>query len=118
MPDPVHYDMWDALAAVGIACGSALTTLGGLIGIQKKNGLGVKTAHDKSRAEIRDLQNRCRDLENDVENLQEKVKTQGEVMKEYERKKEAFETLIFAKLDTMGETLVAIRVAVGIAEGR
>lgn len=116
MPEIGGYNIWDAATAVGIAIGSAFVTLGGMLGFQRKNAVGVDTRHDNSRTAIRALQDRCKDLENEVRHLKEKVTDQATLIKEAEAKQDALAKLMFDKLDTMNETLVAIRVALGIAE--
>lgn len=116
MPEPVQYDIWGVAEAVGIAVSAALATLGGMLGIQKKQARSGEDRHDNSRAAIRALQDRCKDLENEVDNLKEKVASQAVMIKEAEHKQETLARLMFEKLDAMNETLIAIRVALGIKE--
>lgn len=116
MPEIGGYNVWDAVAAIGIALSSALATLGGMLGIQRKNGTTADTQNDKNSHAIGELKDRCRDLENEVTHLKETITSQAALIKEAEQKQEALARLMFEKLDKMNETLVAIRIALGIAE--
>lgn len=104
--------------SIGVGIGSALGTLFTVLGLQKKASNKVATAHGTDRTEIRKLQDRCKDLEHDVANLTEKITAQAERMMEAERRHADVTRLMFNKLDTMNETLIEIRVAVGIQEKR
>ena len=116
MPEIGGYNVWDAVAAVGIALSSALVTLGGMLGIRRKNGTTDEDRHDRNSHAIGELKDRYRDLENEVTHLKETIASQAVLIKEAEQKQEAFARLMFEKLDKMNETLVTIRIALGIAE--
>lgn len=113
MPDLPAVTGWEALI---ISIGTAATTVAGIFGLQTKTQKGVRTNHDNSRTEIRALQDRCKDLENEVKGLKEKNKELAQDMRDAEHRQSEMSKVLFSKMDTMNETLVAIRVALGIKD--
>lgn len=115
MPEVPSYNVWEGVV---VSLTTALVTLAGVVGIQKKTGAQTTRSHDSSRTDIRLLQDRCKDLENDVEHLKEKIADQAKLLKEAERRVDEFSRVVFTKLEAMSEVLIEIRVALGIGEAR
>lgn len=113
MPDGPMLTGWEALI---VAVSTAATTVAGIFGVQAKVQKGVRSSHDKSRTDIRILQDRCKDLENEVKGLKEKNKELAQDMRDAEQRQSEMSKVLFTKMDAMNNTLIAIRVALGIKE--